>query len=143
MEMYLAYTYKRGKEIRSGAYRTREEAACELFSGNAKLASVATAVAVKHGDTWTTYGRNIQPVTRRAALAMCGDKTAIDPREAARQKFRNVPLLWVVHVNSFTRKIESAYMLVHGVKSGGHITAAQFGRELAENPQTPVEFLSA
>lgn len=73
--MYLAYTLKRGKEIRSGAYRTREEAAYELFTADPKLASVATAVAVKHGDRWTTFGRNIQPVRRDCALAACSDKT--------------------------------------------------------------------
>jgi hypothetical protein len=70
--MFIAYTFKGRKEVRSAAHSTREAAAQELFTANANLHRVETAVAVKTGDgTWTTFGRDIRSVSRlEAATAL-------------------------------------------------------------------------
>lgn len=58
------------------------------------------------------------------------------------EDFKNWPLVLVIHVNSFTRKITSGYLLVHGQRNGGMMTATQCANILAADPHTPVEFLS-
>ena len=45
----------------------------------------------------------------------------------------------VIHVNRVTRKIESGYLMEHGVKIGDHLTPSRIASIIAV---TPVEFLS-
>lgn len=56
-------------------------------------------------------------------------------------EFTNWPLVFVIHVNAFTRKIEGGYVMRHGVKEGATLPARVMLTTLAANPETPVEFL--
>lgn len=73
---------------------------------------------------------------------MTKPETVKDARERCREKFQHWPLVLVIHVNNFTRQIESGYLLRHGVKSGSMMPAKMVIAMLALDPATPVEFLS-
>jgi hypothetical protein len=68
--------------------------------------------------------------------------TLKDAREVCREKFANWPRVLVIHVNSFTRKVEGGYWLRHGVKSDTNLTRSEACYYLTTEPETPVEFLS-
>lgn len=165
--MFIAYTFNGRKELRSSARETREEAAQELFDAHAKLHKVETAVAVKTDEgTLVTYGKDIRSVSRleaakaracmhkcRACGGMFADGTHmrcevadsykdVDPLDIFRQRFANWSVVLVIHVNAFTRKIESGYIMRHGVKNGGLLSAAKVVAYLAVDETVPVEFLS-
>lgn len=154
---FIAYTFKGRKEIRSQAHDTREAAAHELFQAHAKLHRVETAVAVKtDGGTFVTFGKDIRSVSRlEAAKAMqqtpitatrdaeqaIGPATVKDARARCEEKFRHWPIVLVIHVNAFTRQIVGGYVMRHGVKTEAR-NFAEMMEMLADNPKTPVEFLS-
>jgi hypothetical protein len=67
--------------------------------------------------------------------------TLQDARDICREKFVNWPRILVIHVNSFTRKIEGGYWLRNGVKSDANLTRNEICYYLQTEPETPVEFL--
>lgn len=72
-----------------------------------------------------------KPTTVKAAKTRCAEE------------FANWPQVLVIQLNNFTRRMDGGYWLVHGVKTGEWLTAAQVAEVLSINPTVPIEFLSA
>lgn len=135
---FIAYTFKGRKEIRSAAHDTREAAAQELFTADAKLHRVETAVAVQTAEgTLVTFGKDIRSVSRLEAAKALKQTPTTEPTLKDARPGRSL----VIHVNAFTRKLTDGYWRVDG-KMTARLTRAEVCFYLQTEADTQVEFLS-
>jgi hypothetical protein len=113
--------------------------------GGAPICKNRNAHASAAFAKFRTYGasqckRCAAKLVKMDAVKAKAEARAVKP--VAVEKFANWPLVVVIQVNAFSRKICSGYHMRHGVKAGATMSPLELIAFLRMYPETPVEFLS-